>query len=90
MALKSIPIREISDTAAEMYRRLYTFLLPIRPIFVDDGSRWQDPLAGWLAVSRIRAAAARRRWGPDELKRAIAEARAEFDILDGHGRFPKL
>jgi len=86
MALKSIPIREISDTAAEMYRRLYTFLLPIRPIFVDDGSRWQDPLAGWIAVSRMRAAAAGRRWGPDELERVIAEARAEFDILRRHGR----
>lgn len=58
----------------QMLRR---FLLPISPIFMDDGSRWRDPLSGWLAVARLRAQAENVEWSAREMERIIAEVREE-------------
>ena len=58
---------------------LYRILLPVRPIFVDDGSRWRDPLSGWLAVARLRAQAEHIEWNALEVERIIAEVREEVN-----------
>ena len=55
------------------YQILYRTLLPVRPIYIDDGSRWRDPLSGWLAVARLRAQAENVEWSARELERIIAE-----------------
>ena len=60
-----------------MYARLYQILLPIQPIFIDDGNRWRDPLSGWLAVARLRAQAENVEWSARELERIIEEVREE-------------
>ena len=60
-----------------VYQILYQTLLPVRPIFIDDGSRWRNPLSGWLAVARLRAQAENMEWGAREMERIIAEVREE-------------
>ena len=60
-----------------MYALLYQILLPIQPIYIDDGSRWRDPLSGWLAVARLRAQVENVEWSARELERIIAEVQEE-------------